>query len=289
MLLDNRVTFNSLSEAWETLLRIAVTNNWQDVVNAHLFTKPARQNATSTRRTAIGLFLVSFYVLVVWFGTNVLAALVIEAIIALNDDKSNPVKHVWKSTKLNTDPSLTDTHPGSNPPGASNTYQPPPTPSLLQRASSSVESRQLDALFARRRLDHQPSFHTVDDEDNGNDGPQLSASAVDALQRKLQRTRQRLAECDVLQTAVQHIDGDNENLSQRHSTTDDATRRWSRLRNFIHVANAFRSQSLDVTRQRATSASSTAPCDLPVPDDDNESVASSICDQDSMVFQTPAA
>lgn len=79
--LDNRVAFNSLSEAWEVLLRIAVTNNFQDVINAHLFSSAARHNASSARRMSIAILLFSFYILAVWLFCNVMAALVIDAML----------------------------------------------------------------------------------------------------------------------------------------------------------------------------------------------------------------
>ncbi|KAJ8612442.1 hypothetical protein CTAYLR_006573 [Chrysophaeum taylorii] len=80
--LDDRVAFNSLPQAWENLLRLAVTNNFQDLINAYVFTRASRENASSLRRTLVGLFLVSFYVLVVWFGTNIMVALVIDALLS---------------------------------------------------------------------------------------------------------------------------------------------------------------------------------------------------------------
>jgi len=80
-IMDTRITFNSLVDAWQTLLQIAVTNNWQDIINAHVFSKAARESTTAPYRTLIAFFLASFYVLTVWFGTNVTAAVVIDALL----------------------------------------------------------------------------------------------------------------------------------------------------------------------------------------------------------------
>lgn len=157
--LDNRVVFNSIAQAWENLLRIAVTNNWQDLVNAYVFSSPARNNATSFRRTAIGAFLFSFYVLLVWFGTNVMVALVIDALLSDDDhqnvaDDRGPLRRAGSSSSIIAPVSSDDERPSS-----------PSSPTGL------------DAFFT----------HSTDE-------LVLSARAADNLRRKRQRTQRALPE-----------------------------------------------------------------------------------------------
>ena len=159
MELDNRVTFNSLGEAWEGLFRIAVTNNWQDAVNAYLFSEPARGASSAFHRTAVGLFFVSFFILSVWFGTNIMAALVIDAIISSKDDDKDDL--------------------------------PSPLATPRQDRLTSMAS-DLQGLFERRPfVATQPQFHPDPRADHR---PQLSARGYQALRSKLKHTRQTIAD-----------------------------------------------------------------------------------------------
>ena len=217
--LDNRVTFNSLSEAWEGLFRIAVTNNWQDGVNAYLLSPPARKNATVLRRTFIGLYFVSFFIIIVWFGTNIMAALVIDAIISFSDDLQEK-DHEPKEESLLREEEEEERSP--------TTEETPPFHSSAEEAQESLDEEpqlerrtsDLDALFERRTGESPHSFQETEKLD---ERPQLSARAFQALRQKMRHTRQTIVQTRALGTASPPLLSSSRSSSMPPSTSTSSS------------------------------------------------------------------
>ena len=87
--MDNRFAFSSFQKAWMTLIEIFLTNNWQDIVNAYLTSGAAKRRASPSKRAAIALYLVSFYVVSVMFLTNVVVALIVDAFTTKEEDRAD--------------------------------------------------------------------------------------------------------------------------------------------------------------------------------------------------------
>jgi len=68
-------TVNNFGDAFLALLQISVDNNWQDILWANTI---EAKRASYFNRGAIGVYFCSFFVVMGWFGLNILTALVIE-------------------------------------------------------------------------------------------------------------------------------------------------------------------------------------------------------------------
>jgi hypothetical protein len=74
--LTGRVALNSYADAFLALFQIAVTNNWQDIMNANAFSR-SFDASPAVRWISAGYFC-SFFMIIVWFGTNVMTALILD-------------------------------------------------------------------------------------------------------------------------------------------------------------------------------------------------------------------
>jgi len=76
--LDPQAQLNTMDEALLALFQIAVTNNWQDIMFIHIVDGQKVKMWGS-------VFFITYFVVVVWFGTNIMGAVVIEAYVTAVD------------------------------------------------------------------------------------------------------------------------------------------------------------------------------------------------------------
>ena len=83
--LDPKVTLNTLPEAMLALFQMAVTNNWQDVMFYNCVAPDDDNYMNAKPRVSLwaSLFFVVFYIIVVWFGTNIMGAVIIDAYVTV--------------------------------------------------------------------------------------------------------------------------------------------------------------------------------------------------------------
>uniref|UniRef100_A0A7S2WWN7 Ion transport domain-containing protein n=1 Tax=Rhizochromulina marina TaxID=1034831 RepID=A0A7S2WWN7_9STRA len=81
--LGAKVYMGSFGDAFMQLFQIATTNNWQDIMYANLL----ESGSPAWKQGFIGFYFVSFFMVMVWFGTNVLTALVIDVYVVATTRK----------------------------------------------------------------------------------------------------------------------------------------------------------------------------------------------------------
>ena len=70
-------------DAFLGLFQIAVTNNWQDIMNANAFSEEAE--AMPAVRWVIACYFCSFFMVIVWFGTNVSSVVIVWFVRSFSD------------------------------------------------------------------------------------------------------------------------------------------------------------------------------------------------------------
>ena len=83
--LDPQAQLNTMDEALYALFQIAVTNNWQDIMFINIVDGQKVQMWGS-------VFFIAYFVVVVWFGTNIMGAVVIEAYVTAVDRRDLEAK-----------------------------------------------------------------------------------------------------------------------------------------------------------------------------------------------------
>lgn len=71
--LDPKVKFNSFKQGVIAIFQIAVSNNWQDIMYPHIIDGKLGFYGC--------IFFVVFFILIIWFGTNIMTALIIDAYV----------------------------------------------------------------------------------------------------------------------------------------------------------------------------------------------------------------
>jgi len=69
------VNMNNYGDAFLALLQVSVDNNWQDIMWANSIESEHMSNA---ERFFVGVYFITFFVAMGWFGINILTALIIE-------------------------------------------------------------------------------------------------------------------------------------------------------------------------------------------------------------------
>lgn len=83
--MDPHAQLNTIVQAVLALFQIAVTNNWQDIMFL---------NCVKGLKVGIwgSVFFICYFMVVVWFGTNIMGAVIIEAYVTAVDRRDKEVK-----------------------------------------------------------------------------------------------------------------------------------------------------------------------------------------------------
>jgi hypothetical protein len=101
--IDSRVQLNNLKEALLAMFQIAITNNWQDIMFYQVYGSKIGMFGS--------IFFVLYFVIVVWFGTNIMTAMILGAHVTMVErrqeekkilDKINHEKRVRKANAKKT-------------------------------------------------------------------------------------------------------------------------------------------------------------------------------------------
>ena len=88
--LDPKAQLNTMDQCLLALFQIAVTNNWQDIMFINIVDGQTVDMWGS-------LFFIIYFVVVVWFGTNIMGAVVIEAYVTAVDRRDLEKKEKLKT------------------------------------------------------------------------------------------------------------------------------------------------------------------------------------------------